>query len=71
MTSYVIVIERAIDNFSAYAPNLPRCIATGRTLEEVTENMRSAIDLHIEGLEDDGQEVPAPRADTARIVVAV
>lgn len=71
MTSYVIVIERATDNFSAYVPDLPGCIATGRTVEEVTENMRVAIDMHIEGLKEDGLDVPEPQVETVRIDVAV
>jgi predicted RNase H-like HicB family nuclease len=59
---YAVVIEKAGDNFSAYVPDLPGCIATGDTLEEVELEIRDAIRFHIEGLETDGLPVPAPVA---------
>mgnify|MGYP005826055699 CR=1 FL=1 len=59
---YAVVIEKAGDNFSAYVPDLPGCIATGGTLEEIEREMRDAIRSHIEGLEADGLPVPAPAA---------
>ncbi|MGJ0392217.1 MAG: type II toxin-antitoxin system HicB family antitoxin [Methylocystis sp.] len=59
---YAVVIEKAGDNFSAYVPDLPGCIATGDTLEEVELEIRDAIRFHIEGLEADGLPVPAPVA---------
>ncbi len=55
---YPIVIEKANDNYSAYCPDLPGCIATGPTVKETTKNMKEAIKLHIEGLKEDGQPVP-------------
>ncbi|WP_281931918.1 type II toxin-antitoxin system HicB family antitoxin [Methylocystis iwaonis] len=59
---YAIVIEKAAGNFSAYVPDLPGCIATGATLEEIKQEIRDAIRFHIEGLEADGLPVPAPVA---------
>ncbi|HEY8161464.1 MAG TPA: type II toxin-antitoxin system HicB family antitoxin [Methylocystis sp.] len=59
---YAVVIEKAGDNCSAYVPDLPGCIATGDTLEEVELEIRDAIRFHIEGLEADGLPVPAPVA---------
>ncbi|MBL1256789.1 type II toxin-antitoxin system HicB family antitoxin [Methylocystis sp. Sn-Cys] len=59
---YAIVIEKAAGNFSAYVPDLPGCIATGATLEEIKQEIRDAIRFHIEGLEADGLPVPAPAA---------
>lgn len=59
---YAVVIEKAGDNFSAYVPDLPGCIATGGTLEEIAREMRDAVRFHIEGLEADGLPVPAPAA---------
>lgn len=56
---YAIVIERAENNFSAYAPDLPGCVATGATLEEVEAQMREAIAFHLEGLREDGLPIPA------------
>lgn len=47
---YTIIIENAGANFSAYVPDLPGCIATGRTVEETTNNMREAIEFHLDGM---------------------
>jgi predicted RNase H-like HicB family nuclease len=55
---YAIVIEKAESNYSAYAPDLPGCIATGDTVEEVEREMREAIRFHIDGLREDGAPVP-------------
>lgn len=55
---YLVVVEKANRNYAAYVPDLPGCIATGSTLEEVHANIRSAIDMHVEGLREDGLPVP-------------
>ena len=55
-----MIIEAGAGNYSAYVPDLPGCIATGRTLEEVKRVMREAITFHIEGLQEDGLPVPPP-----------
>ena len=55
---YLIVIENAGRNYSAYSPDLPGCIATGRTIEETEQRMREAIALHLRGLEEDGLPIP-------------
>ena len=57
---YAIVIEKAEGNFSAYVPDLPGCIATGATIEEVESQIREAIAFHIEGLREDGSPIPPP-----------
>lgn len=59
---YAVVIERADQNYSAYVPDLPGCIATGATVEEVETEIGEAIRLHLEGLLEDGLAVPAPSA---------
>jgi len=59
---YAVVIEKAGDNFSAYVPDLPGCIATGRTLAETEGEIREAIRFHIERLKADGLPVPEPAA---------
>ena len=59
---YAIVIEKANGNYSAYVPDLPGCVATGATVEEVEGEIGDAIRLHIEGLEEDGLPVPPPSA---------
>ena len=50
MRKYAIVIEHGENNLSAYVPDLPGCITTGRTVEEIDRNMHEAIELHLEGL---------------------
>jgi predicted RNase H-like HicB family nuclease len=55
---YAVVIEKASDNYSAYVPDLPGCIATGDTLPAVEREIRDAIRFHIAGLKEDGLPVP-------------
>lgn len=55
---YSIVIEETPRNFSAYAPDLPGCVATGATRDDVVRGMRSAIAFHLESLRDHGEPVP-------------
>jgi predicted RNase H-like HicB family nuclease len=57
---YGIVIERANANYSAYVPDLPGCVVTGLTIEEVQREMRGANRFHIEGLRQDGLPIPEP-----------
>ncbi|MGA8654492.1 MAG: type II toxin-antitoxin system HicB family antitoxin [Xanthobacteraceae bacterium] len=57
---YVVVIEKADDNYSAFVPDLPGCVATGATIPEVEAEIRDAIRFHIDGLKADGIAVPAP-----------
>lgn len=57
---YAVVIERAAHNLSAYVPDLPGCVSTGATPDEVRGNIREAIDFHIEGMIADGDPVPPP-----------
>jgi predicted RNase H-like HicB family nuclease len=57
---YAIVIERCGKNYSAYVPDLPGCVATGDTLNAVKTEIASAVRFHIQGLLQDGIEVPAP-----------
>lgn len=58
MHRFLIVIEKAGMNFSAYSPDLPGCIATGATREEAEERMHQAIELHVKGLIEDGLPTP-------------
>ncbi|HVB48086.1 MAG TPA: type II toxin-antitoxin system HicB family antitoxin [Burkholderiales bacterium] len=57
---YAIVIEKAESNYSAYVPDLPGCVATGASLEEVESQIREAIEFHLEGLREDGVSIPQP-----------
>ena len=69
---YAIVIEWAGSNYSAYAPDVAGCVATGATLEEVKRHMREALDFHLEGLREDGLPIPEPttQVDTVELQAA-
>ena len=57
---YAMIIETGKQNYSAYLPDLPGCIATGKTIDEVRERMREAIELHLAGMREDGLPIPEP-----------
>ena len=61
------MIEETKTGFSACSPDLPGCVSTGRTREEMEENMREAIAFHLDGLREEGQAVPEPRAYSAYV----
>lgn len=67
---YAIVIENAGGNFSAYVPDLPGCIATGDTLAEAENAIREAIELHLEGMREDGAPIPPPTSRVDYVEVA-
>jgi predicted RNase H-like HicB family nuclease len=67
---YAVVIEKAESNYSAYVPDLPGCVATGATVEEVESEIRGAIALHIEGLREDGIDVPEATSQVEYIELA-
>ncbi len=66
---YAVVIEYTPNNFAAYVPDLPGCVATGATRTEVERNIREAIVFHLEGLREDGLPIPEPQ--TEAIVVEI
>jgi predicted RNase H-like HicB family nuclease len=70
MSRYLIVVEVTGTGFSAYSPDLPGCVATGATREEVEREMQEAIEFHIEGLRLAGDPVPEPRSHAAYCEVA-
>ncbi len=67
MRKYAIVIEQGEHNLSAYVPDLPGCITTGRTIEEIDRNIREAIELHLEGLREEGEPIPEPHTAVAYV----
>ena len=66
---YTIVIEQTPRNFSAYAPDLPGCVATGASKDEAVRAMRSAIAFHIETMRAHGEPVPVPHCTAAVVDV--
>jgi predicted RNase H-like HicB family nuclease len=67
---YAIMIEKGKRNYSAYAPDLPGCVATGRSLPEVKREMQEAIQFHIDGLHEEGLPVPKPTSRCAYVTLA-
>lgn len=57
---YAVVYERTPNNYSAYVPDLPGCVATGATRAEVEREIRDAVRLHLELMRESGEEIPAP-----------
>ena len=71
MKKYAVVIEKGPSNYSAYVPDLPGCVATGKTLAEIENNMREAIEFHIEGMIEDGDPIPEPSSHAIEVEVSV
>jgi predicted RNase H-like HicB family nuclease len=69
MKRFLVIIEKAAHNYSAYSPDLPGCIATGRTKEQAARNMHKAIEIHLDGLREDG--IPIPKSHSSAEYVAV
>ena len=70
MSRYLVIIEKTATGFSAYSPDLPGCVATGSTHEEIEREMQSAIEFHIDGLRRAGDEIPEPRSQASYCEVA-
>jgi predicted RNase H-like HicB family nuclease len=66
---YAVVIEKAKSNYSAYVPDLPGCVATGSTIEEVEGQIREAIVFHLKGLREDGISLPHPASHVEYVEV--
>lgn len=70
MKRYLVVVEPTETGYSAYSPDVPGCISTGHTREEVEANMREAIEFHLDGLRLEGQPIPEPSSESTYINVA-
>jgi predicted RNase H-like HicB family nuclease len=69
MKRYAIVVEDAGTNLAAYVPDLPGCVATGQTQEEVEQLIREAIELHLAGMIEDGLPIPEPTSTVEYVEV--
>jgi predicted RNase H-like HicB family nuclease len=67
---YAIVIEKAANNYSAYVPDLPGCVATGSTVEETESQIREAIEFHLHGLREGGDSIPQPASRVEYVEIA-
>ncbi len=66
---YVIVIEETETGYSAYVPDLPGCISIGDTREEIEINIQEAILFHLNGMNEDGLEIPQPKTETMTMII--
>ncbi len=66
---YAVILESGTRNFSAYVPDLPGCVATGKTEAETVSNIRDAVRMHIEALHELGESVPPPSSKALQIAV--
>ena len=64
---YVIVIERGENSWGAYVPDLPGCVAAAETKAEVTRLIREAVEFHLDGMREAGEEIPAPHSEMAYV----
>ncbi len=71
MVKYAIIIEKAKGNYSAYCPDLPGVIATGKTTEETIRRIKEAIEFHLEGLKEENVAIPEPTTQVISIEVSV
>ncbi len=69
MHKYLFILETIGSGFSAYVPDLPGCVATGETVEEVSKNIRQAIAFHLDGLREEGFAIPLPSSTAAYVEV--
>lgn len=67
---YLIIIEKSETGYSAYSPDLPGCVSTGSTTEETEVNMREAIEFHIDGLKEEGYDIPEPSSRSSYVEIA-
>jgi len=70
MSKYLVLIEKTSTGYSAHSPDLPGCIATGESIEDVRRNIKEAIQFHIEGLRAEGLEIPKPATTTEYVDIA-
>lgn len=66
---YLVIIEKSKDNYSAYLPDVPGCIATGKTPHEAHEEISKALKMHLDGLKEDGIPLPEPQAQADYIAL--
>ena len=71
MSPYVIVIEQGETSFGASVPDLPGCVAVGKSLEEVLERIAGSIKLHLKGMREDGLAIPGSRPNIATVAAAI
>ena len=69
MIEYTVILEPGENNWSAYVPDLPGCVAAAPTRRETERLIREAIGLHLQAMRDDGDPIPPPTSDAIRVAV--
>jgi predicted RNase H-like HicB family nuclease len=62
MNKYLVIVEETETGYSSFSPDLPGCVATGKTRDEVEQSMRDAIQFHLDGMREDGDPIPVPHS---------
>lgn len=71
MYRFLVIIEKGEQSYGAYAPDLPGCVAVGDSVEDVEQNMRAAIAMHLKGIVEDGEPIPASETTAEFIEVSL
>ncbi len=71
MREYIVVYEQGPNNWSAYSPDVPGCVAAGETLEETEQLFKEALELHIESMLEDGEPLPQPQSRVGKVRIDV
>ena len=71
MYRFLVIIEKGSQNYGAYSPDLPGCVAVGDTIEEVKKNMQKAIAMHIQGMIEDQEPIPASQSTAEYMDIAI
>jgi predicted RNase H-like HicB family nuclease len=67
---YIVIIEKGPTSYGAYVPDLPGCVAVGATRQEAEELIKGAIEMHLQGMREDGDPIPEPTTQAALVDVA-
>lgn len=70
MKQYTVIYEHGPENWSAYVPDLPGCIATAKTRQAVEQQIREAMEFHIEGMRQHGEPIPEPSVEAGKVAVS-
>lgn len=71
MYRFLVIIEQGETSYGAYSPDLPGCVAVGKTRQEVEENMRTAIEMHVQGMIEDGEPIPSSHNDAEYMNISI
>ena len=66
---YMVVVEKGPESYGAYVPDLPGCVAVGKSEQEALHLIQEAIEFHLQGLKEEGQAIPSPHSSSAFVEV--